>query len=244
MAKLEFLPGFEPKRQTFIAFDLETWTLEEPYGISVAATMEDKLAPRTWYESLSEPAPLSPRQAGFLVDYLKISHDRGYTTLTWNGLAFDYKVLAEVSGQWETCAALALSHVDMMFQFFCAYGFRVGLNTVAHGLGLPGKDGHEDVSGEKAPEVWRGGTKQDRVKVCQYCEDDVRTLLGISKAAADQGHFRWTTKKGRLMTKPFGGKWKTVQECLQIPLPDTSWMDNPPTRESMMDWTFKIREVK
>ena len=239
-----YLPGLEPKKHKFIAFDLETFSPEEPYGISVAATCQDGQSPRLWYESpLAECLPLSPRQAGFLVDYLKIAVDREYTLLTWNGLAFDFKVLGEVSGMWDTCGVLALNHVDMMFQFFCRYGYWIGMNAIAHGLGLPGKDGHEAVSGALAPVAWRE-SKEKRIEVCKYAEADVATLLGIAKEATKQGCFKWLSTRGRQMNKPFSGTWRTVKECLAMPPPDVDWIKEPHTRVEMMDWIFTIKEAK
>jgi len=227
----------------FIAFDTEAFTLEEPKGISVAVTCQDKQQARIWRSgTLDECLPLSPQQAIFLVEYLKISADRGYTILTWNGLGYDFKILGEVSGLWEDCAALALNHVDMMFQFFCRYGYRVGQDAIAHGLGLPGKDGHEDVEGANAPIAWHE-SKAKRIKVCEYCEADGTGLLAIAKAITEQGYYKWTTRAGRPMKRPYGGAWRTVAECLAIRLPDVSWIPDPHTREEIMDWIFKVREV-
>jgi len=54
-----------------------------------------------------------------VLDYLSRMVDKGYTLLTWNGLAFDFDVLSEESGDFDRCRDLALNHVDMMFQMPC-----------------------------------------------------------------------------------------------------------------------------
>jgi len=53
-------------------------------------------------------------EAATLVRYLEDQVAHGYGVLTWNGLGFDFVVLAEESGMLQECRALALSHVDMM----------------------------------------------------------------------------------------------------------------------------------
>ena len=67
-------------------------------------------------------------EVGSLVDYLACQVVAGYTILTWNGLSFDFNVLAEESGMHDECAELALNHVDMMFHIFCLRGHYLGLD--------------------------------------------------------------------------------------------------------------------
>ena len=65
--------------------------------------------------------------------------NKGWNIVTWNGLGFDFDVLAEESGEWEICRELALDHIDMMFHFFCIQGYPLGLEKAAQGMGLSGK---------------------------------------------------------------------------------------------------------
>ena len=65
--------------------------------------------------------------------------DSGYTLVTWNGLNFDFNVLAEESGLPRECAQLALHHVDMMFHAVCQLGHYVALGNAALGMELPPK---------------------------------------------------------------------------------------------------------
>lgn len=121
----------------FLAFDIETatdvpgddfnWRLFRPLGISCAATLstEDE-SPKLWHGGQGAPTPTSKMQqheAVKLVDYLVAMAGSGFTITTWNGLAFDFDVLAEESGRLPECQQLALEQVDMMFHIFCVIRF-------------------------------------------------------------------------------------------------------------------------
>ena len=43
--------------------------------------------------------------------------------LTWNGLGFDFDVLAEEADSHALCKQCALGHVVLMFHFVCVQGF-------------------------------------------------------------------------------------------------------------------------
>ena len=73
-------------------------------------------------------------EARALVKYLSKQVTAGYTILTWNGIRFDFDILAEESGMHAKCKLLALGHVDMMFHVLCQLGFGVSLNAAARGM--------------------------------------------------------------------------------------------------------------
>jgi hypothetical protein len=50
----------------------------------------------------------------------------------------------------------------------------------------------------------------------------------------------WITQKGELKNEPIL-RPKTVEEVLQEPAPDQSWMTNPIPRESFYQWFPKAR---
>jgi len=62
-----------------------------------------------------------------LVQHLSDMAADGFSILTWNGLGFDFDILAEESGAAASCREFALGHVDMMFHVFCSLGYPVGL---------------------------------------------------------------------------------------------------------------------
>ncbi len=98
---------------------------------------------------------MSRAEAQGLVHDLAQFVEDGYTLLTWNGVGFDFNILAEESGLQVECERLALAHVDMMFHVVCSRGFPLALDKVAQGMGLPGK--RSGMSGSKAPALWASG---------------------------------------------------------------------------------------
>jgi len=233
----------------YVAFDLEVgkevpeggdWKELFPLGITCASTVTSDGHMLTWYHgnkglwSVPSIGYMSPDEVGELIHYLKTKHDEGYVILTWNGLSFDFAVLADESnGQQRLCQNLAMDHVDMMFQILCQKGYPIGLNAVAEGLGLGGKS--EGMSGALAPVMWKGSVI-DRLKVLNYVDKDSLLTLEIAIKAAEQKFFEWTSRSGRLNKFPLWKGWLTVKRCLKMPKPDTSWMDNPMTRESFLWW--------
>ena len=107
----------------YLAFDIETaklpdgdWRSCRPLGISCAATLlGDDKEPTLWHGG----DRLTRQETAALVQYLSEQVAQGCTVVTWNGLGFDFDVLAEESGLLEQCRTLALGHVDMMFHVLC-----------------------------------------------------------------------------------------------------------------------------
>ena len=96
----------------YLAFDIETatdvpgegfdWKEYRPLGISCAATFAfGEKRPRLWHGKTPGGKPaerMSREDAGKLVEYLTEMVQAGCTVLSWNGLGFDFDVLAEESG--------------------------------------------------------------------------------------------------------------------------------------------------
>ena len=135
----------------YLAFDLETakdvpgedfnWRPHRPLGISCAAAFPaDAKEPIVWHGKKANGNPterMSKAEAGKLVRELLKYVANGYTVLTWNGLGFDFDILAEESASPKECKELALNHVDMMFHVFCDRGFPVKLDKAAQALAIP-----------------------------------------------------------------------------------------------------------
>jgi len=149
----------------YLAFDIETakdlpgdnfnWRPHRPLGISCAATLaSDADQPVLWHGKTADGLPtaqMSRDDALGLVQYLSKMAGDGYKILTWNGLQFDFDILAEESGAAASCKACALGHIDMMFHIFCSLGYPIGLEKAAQGMGLPGKP--PGMSGHLAPRL-------------------------------------------------------------------------------------------
>ena len=106
----------------YLAFDLEIarslpegledWKSIRPLGITCAATITSE-GELTVYPATDDSGAFSdrmtPAQASQLVDDLQAAAQSGMTLLTWNGLGFDFDILAEESGRLADCAALAIT---------------------------------------------------------------------------------------------------------------------------------------
>jgi hypothetical protein len=228
----------------YLAFDIEItkvlpagsqdWAAYRPLGVSCAATFSGEGQPLLWHgraEGAAIADQMSRDEAAALVKYLADSAAHGLTILTWNGLGFDFDILAEESGETSVCRQLALDHVDMMFHLFCLLGYALGLDRVARGMGLPGKP--PGMSGELAPIYWSQGR---RWEVLNYVAQDARTTLEIALAAEARGALSWSSRQGirQELTLPQG--WLSVREAMVLPQPDTSWMKQPWPRSKFTGW--------
>jgi hypothetical protein len=231
-------------KRRYLAFDLETalnlpadggdWRSHRPLGITCAATLSVDGETVLWHARTGrgEYAPRMDRsQAVELATHLYQSYKAGWTLLTWNGLGFDFDILAEESGLHTECREMALNHVDMMFHFFCLQGYPLALDTASRGMGLQGKTA--GMSGRMAPELWAGGEYQ---RVLDYLGQDVRATLALGLAVENAGSLRWISRSGKPAAAAIGG-WRTVAEALRLPEPDTSWMSKPLSRWQFLKWT-------
>jgi hypothetical protein len=219
----------------YLALDLETaklpdgdWRSCRPLGISCAATLPgDGREPTLWHGG----DRLTRQEAASLVRYLSDQVEHGYTLLTWNGVGFDLDVLAEESGLLEQCRTLALGHVDMMFHVLCRLGHGVSLDAAARGMGIAGK--LEGIKGADAPVLWAKGQREE---VLRYVAQDAKTTLELARACEGCRELRWVARSGRLRRMTLREGWLTAREALGLPLPDTSWMDEPWPRERFTGW--------
>ncbi len=228
----------------FIAFDIETAKIlpdfvddlmtHRPLGISCAAARaEDELMAQLFHSVDADGRPasqMSQDDLARLVDYLLEKTEAGYTVVTHNGLGFDFDILAEESGRLEDCKKLAVGHVDMMFQVFCVKGFAVGLDAAAKSMGLSKMEG---VDGSLAPQMWKDGQYQ---QVLDYVAQDCDVTMKIARACDRNRAFRWLTKRGKISDFAMPNGWLSVKAALELPLPDTSWMDDPWPRSKFTGW--------
>lgn len=228
----------------YLAFDIETakewpngadWRSYRPVGISCAATLpSDAETPRLWHGLTDDDCPakrMSKPEAAELVEYLTAMAADGYAILTWNGLSFDFDILAEESGMTDQCMRLAHGHVDMMFHVFCELGYPVGLDAAAKGMGLPGKPA--GMSGILAPSMWAEGKHKE---VLEYVAQDVRTTLQLAVGCQGKKRFHWITRKGQRKSLPLHNGWLPVNSALKLPEPDNSWMSTPLSRKKFTAW--------
>lgn len=229
----------------YVAFDIETAKIlpavvselkaHRPLGIACAATFcSTDDSPRLWYGVTDDDNPatrMSRLEAAELVHLLSGFVDAGFTILTWNGLGFDFDILAEESGLLDECRRLALGHVDMMFHAFCERGFPIGLDRAAKAMGLSGKS--QAIEPHMAPRLWSEGRTKE---VLDYVSQDVRATLDLACSCETQRSLRWLTKNGSLRDMKLPRGWLTVDKARRLPEPDTSWMDDSMPRSRFTDW--------
>ena len=229
----------------YLAFDIETakevpgedfnWKPHRPLGISCIASKSTECEePRIWLSRTDSgtPAPqMTQADVAAFVRYLSEAVKDGFVPLSWNGLAFDFDVLAEESALVDACRSLAQHHVDMMFHVVCEKGYPVALKNAASGLRVEGK--LAGVQGSDAPSLWASGQFDI---VTEYVAQDVRTTLAVALKAEIQRSFVWTTRKGTTSSMPLPRGWLTVELASRLPMPDTSWMAAPPSRHDFMAW--------
>lgn len=240
----------------FAAFDLEIakvlpeefseWRSHRPLGITCAATLAcDEKEPWLHYRSWEYPdgaehfvAKLEPEDAQGVVETLMYLVKTGYTLVTWNGLGFDFDVLAEESGMLAECKELALHHVDLMFCVLTLRGHFLSLDAAARGMGLGGK--MVGVDGAQAPALWQAGEHR---KVLDYLSQDVRLTLQIAEAIEERKRLTWVSKSGRLNLLPMPDGVFTVAEALKMPEVRAPWMQDPPKRADSMRWFNERKAV-
>lgn len=232
----------------YLAFDIETakqvpgvdfnWKPHRPLGIScIASQTSSCVEPKVWMSWTDDGKPAAKMAREDVVSFVHHLEDavrNGVTLLTWNGLGFDFDVLAEESGLAANCKILAQNHVDMMFHIVCEKGFPVALKNAASGLQVPGK--LSGVEGIDAPILWAAGEFD---KVTEYVCQDVRTTLAIVQESEKRQSFAWTTRKGTISLMPLTRGWHSVETAMKLPLPDTSWMTSPPSRSEFLAWLEK-----
>jgi hypothetical protein len=216
------------------AYQGNDWKRFRPLGITCAAAASPDGGLWNWHAQSKEgafaPSMLKEQCQHIVKMLLALSADR-YTLLTWNGLGFDFDILAEESGMYKECKALALNQIDMMFHFLCSNGFPLGLDAAAKGMGLPGKP--KGMTGAKAPELWANGEYH---RVLDYVSWDVKNTLAVAEAVDNAGRLNWTSRSGWPNTWDCP-RWLTVKEAVDLPEPDTSWMDYPWPRSKFFGWT-------
>ncbi|MYH71336.1 MAG: hypothetical protein F4153_01955 [Acidimicrobiia bacterium] len=230
----------------FAAFDLETRELidNKRHGLEKGALgvtciglmLTGQHTAEMWYGN--EPneqiaSQMSRDQLSKFVDRLKSLADDGFTIATWNGLSFDFRVLAAESGRYEDCRALALRHVDMMFNIFCEKGWPVGIAQVASGMGLRGKT--QGMDGLEAVRIWNEEPHR-RQEVIHYAANDVHLTLELAELVSKQKVLRWSSLRGNPQQLSLPRGWLTCELADQLPEPDNSWMDDPLERSDFTDW--------
>jgi hypothetical protein len=206
---------------------VDDWFDVAPLGIScLAVALSDSPDAIVWYGDNELGIEGSRAVVAGLIQLV----NDGYTIAGFNSLGFDFRVLAIESGMFTECKALAFNHIDLFFHLFCLLGYAPGLDRLAEGMDTTRKT--KGMDGAKAPEMWRNGQRQ---AVLDYCVQDTRATLELLLAIADKKQARWTSKSSRPVIVGVDGLLTTGQ-AMELPQPDTSWMDNAWQRSKFSGW--------
>ena len=206
-----------------------------PFHISVGATAILNGEERVWYSEDAEGTPalnLTRERSHELLEYLDEMQQQGCAVCAWNGLGFDLKWIGHQARDMALAASDALKSYDPMFQFFSQAGFPVGLGKVAEGMGIAQE---KLMDGADAPKRWRAGDYQE---VMDYCLGDCQMTNLIVRAIQQTGQVCWVTGRGHISSKPMP-RLKPVEEVIQDPDPDQSWMDNPLPKHKFYEWVHE-----
>jgi hypothetical protein len=256
----------------FVAFDVETAELV-PEGAGFAESMPHMACAITskwdaasgyehirWYEGMERGGTpesfMGSAVCKSLVDYLSDCLRNGYSTVTFNGTAFDMRILARWSGMLDEVKALTLAHVDMWYAMLCQRGFACGLSKIGAVYDL-GK--FEGVSGKDVPNLWHTDpVDTNRARILDYVQGDGELTGGVFINILRSGEMKWKSDDGAIKEVfsaktrvrcvqpckdagwPFPNRFLTVQELMAWPAPDTGWMKSTPTftPAKTTEWLF------
>jgi hypothetical protein len=238
----------------YVSFDIESARIlppgasellaYRPLGISCAsACPSDTGTAIVWHgrtedgSSSSTPSPKMTREenAKMVRDLERFVAD-GYTLVTWNGLGFDFDILAEESGLHAECAELATNHIDMLFHAVCVLGHPVSLQKASEGMGIDGK--LEAMHGAEAPQAWAEGRFEE---VLAYVKQDAVVTVRLAEIAEERAELAWISRTGNRRRMPLDRGWLKVSDAARLPLPDTSWMHAAPSRDRYTGWLDQVR---
>lgn len=191
-----------------------------------------------FFQSSPDQDAMTPDQVTQLAARMIELANKEYIAVTWNGVAFDIPTVAHFASQKADLYKLSLyKHIDMMLLVSFQTGYRLGLDAALKGAGLESKL-HEvtlttgevltDMSGAKAPELWKAG---ERAAVLEYLKVDVRQPLRLARHIEKTNVIYWTSQKGRPMA--IQTPLLTVRDAWhELPQPrDLSWLNDPIERD-------------
>ena len=224
----------------FVGMDIETvkitppgedWETHRPLGISCAAFVSRSQS--KVFAADPDNEQMTTEQVSQMVDWMDNLERHGAIFVTWNGLHFDWSIIAEESEVPDKCQELALGHIDMMYHLFCVKGFPLSLSAAATGMRVGSKT--ENVSGELAPIMWAEGRRQE---VMDYCHQDALLTLSLAIRCEQNRRLDWVSRSNRLNRLLLPHGWLTVLKAAGLDLPDTNWMENPIPRSKFDAWVF------
>jgi hypothetical protein len=257
------VPYFEEDAMKLIAWDLEIakplpeppeddpysvdWRDHRPLGITCAVACfknSDGHRFKTWHGAPQMDKADCQDMVNELLGYTRA----GFTIVTFNGLGFDFQVLAEESGMGLECADMAMNHIDIMFQWFCRKGWHIGLDNTCEANNVKGKlkevtlnsgEVITEIDGADAPRLWAEGEHE---AVLAYAKEDVRSLLDLAHVIQVRNRIHYVSKSNKNYTIRDG--LIPVKRALNFKEPYTAWMSNPRPRIDFYGWVADVESVE
>jgi len=221
----------------YVCFDLETTGLFDAGrapAVLCAATVELTVLnrtrgslecnpPRVWHDKTYNVMNTANRDVlDALIEYLIERRDSGYLPITWNGSGFDFKVLhALLQDRGAQIIDLCKTYTDVCFNVFVHKGFPIKLASVATAFGCENKSD----CGANAPTLWSSGLETDKIRVINYCQQDVVVLASVVSCIMAFKGVKWMTKSGNKsqFMQHFDLLWPLRISCRER-VADNSWM--------------------
>lgn len=234
-----------------LAFDLEVaswpesgdWDGKAPLGITCAAVaweLKGEVNTKTWG---AKGVKMTPNEIDHMINELTLYNLMYGPFYTWNGAAFDFKVLAvELPKKAKQLAKFALEHYDGMLMITAKYGHFLGLDKAAKGAGVGGKmksvtlnSGSilTEMSGAAAPELWVAG---EREAVLAYLRQDVITSLGVGLFQQATNSTVWISKRRIERQIDF----VLVKDLPEEPPDLPKWVQEPKSKSELVAWATSI----
>lgn len=178
---------------------------------------------RTYFSSAYGTAfsEMEPEDLTLAINDITALLDTGNTLITWDGMRRDFPLLAEHDKV--RVSEIAVRHYSVAFDLFCRKGFYIAFPALCEAMRVECHD--SIVSWESDPDG-----------AIDAAHAFLRSLLLLWDSVENNGNvIEWVSKSGKAM-KINLGYWRTVGEAVELPLPDTAWMDRPASRSDYLKW--------
>lgn len=227
--------GFDVEVHTFPTEDGQHWSQIAPLGITCAAlSSADGEQGMLWYSSPTRKI-MSKTACESMARHIAHLVKQGHEIVTWNGMGFDWPVIAHEIGNFKLMTEIALNTIDPMYGMFKSFGFPISLDSASVGMGFEGK--LEGMSGDKAVAMWLNPLTRPRV--LSYVLQDARTTAQVAGKLKATREMHWIKKSGGPASRMLS--YERNKEFVSLAMPDQSWMDKPIPENQFFDWQCHAR---
>ena len=223
-------PG--PHHGGSLYLDCETNGLGVDAAITCIAVTNAVGETTTWHSGHAEK--MTKEIASSVVDALLNAIGQGAQLYTFNGAAFDLKLLWSLSGRDEV-RQMALDHCDLLVDFVCDLRYYASMDSFATAT-LRGDNTSKSNTGAWAATAWFCGEAE---RVLEYCANDTRVLKLLVEHVAKHGKLQRHTKAGKLATwvlPNLDGTIRPVAVAMKNASAVPAWLSEPPALPDI-SWT-------